>query len=52
MEQHSNMVQGGPLVEQVVTEALGENWISNSLIASIALQGGVPKRCIKIRTLP
>jgi ectoine hydroxylase-related dioxygenase (phytanoyl-CoA dioxygenase family) len=43
LEQHPNMVQGGPLVEQVVTEALGENWISNSLIASIALQGGVPQ---------
>ena len=43
MEQNPNMVQGGPLVEQVVTEALGENWISNSLIASIALQGGVPQ---------
>ena len=45
------MVQGGALIEQLVTEALGENWISNSLIASIALKGGVPKRCTKIRTL-
>jgi hypothetical protein len=37
------MVQGGALVEQIVTEALGENWISNSLIASISLKGGVPQ---------
>ncbi len=36
-------VQGGPLVEQLVTEALGENWICTSLIASISLQGGVPQ---------
>ena len=43
MEQSPTMVQGGPLVEQIVTEALGENWISNSLIASISLQGGVPQ---------
>lgn len=43
LEQHPSRVQGGPLVEQVVTEALGANWISNSLIASIALQGGVPQ---------
>lgn len=43
LEQHPNMVQGGALVEQLVTEALGENWISNSLIASIALKGGVPQ---------
>ena len=26
-----------------MTEALGENWISNSLIASISLKGGVPQ---------
>ncbi len=43
MEQHPTMVQGGPLVEQIVVEALGANWISNSLIASIALKGGVPQ---------
>ena len=43
LEQHPDMVQGGPLVEQIVTEALGANWISNSLIASIALKGGVPQ---------
>jgi ectoine hydroxylase-related dioxygenase (phytanoyl-CoA dioxygenase family) len=43
LEQHPSMVQGGALIEQLVTEALGENWISNSLIASIALKGGVPQ---------
>lgn len=43
LEQHPETVQGGPLVEQIVTEALGENWISNSLIASISLKGGVPQ---------
>lgn len=43
LEQHPAMVQGGALVEQIVTEALGENWISNSLIASISLKGGVPQ---------
>ena len=43
LEQHPDMVQGGALVEQVVSEALGANWISNSLIASIALKGGVPQ---------
>ena len=30
-------------MEQLVTEALGENWICTSLIASISLQGGVPQ---------
>ncbi len=35
--------QGGPLIEQLVTEALGANWVSTSLIASIALKGGVPQ---------
>jgi ectoine hydroxylase-related dioxygenase (phytanoyl-CoA dioxygenase family) len=43
LEQDPSMIQGGALVEQLVTEALGENWISNSLIASIALKGGVPQ---------
>jgi ectoine hydroxylase-related dioxygenase (phytanoyl-CoA dioxygenase family) len=43
IEQHPDMVQAGPLVEQLVLEALGPNWISNSLIASIALKGGVPQ---------
>ena len=37
IEQHPD--GGGALVEQIVTEALGENWISNSLIASISLKG-------------
>lgn len=43
IEQHPETVQGGPLVEQMITEALGENWICTSLIASISLQGGVPQ---------
>jgi len=43
MEHHPDVVQGGPLVEQLVTEALGENWICNSLIASISLKGVVPQ---------
>ena len=43
IEQHPDTVQAGPLVEQLVLEALGPNWISNSLIASIALKGGVPQ---------
>ena len=52
IEQHPDAVQAGPLVEQIVLEALGPNWISNSLIASISLKGGVPPGiCIKIRIL-
>lgn len=43
IEQHPLTVQGGPLVEQMVTEALGENWICTSLIAAISLKGGVPQ---------
>jgi len=43
IELHPSVVQGGPLVEQLITEALGENWICNSLIAAISLQGGVPQ---------
>lgn len=43
IEQHPSAVQGGPLVEQMITEALGENWICTSLIASISLEGGVPQ---------
>ena len=43
IEQHPDAAQGGPLVEQLVTEALGEGWICNSLIAAISLQGGVPQ---------
>jgi hypothetical protein len=43
MELHPATVQGGPLMEQLVTEALGSNWICNSLIAAIALKGGVPQ---------
>jgi ectoine hydroxylase-related dioxygenase (phytanoyl-CoA dioxygenase family) len=43
IEQHPSIVQGGALVEQLVTEALGSNWICTSLIASISLEGGVPQ---------
>lgn len=38
-----SVVQGGPLVEQLVDEALGPGWICTSLIAAIAVQGGVPQ---------
>lgn len=43
MELEPAIVQGGPLLEQLTTEALGPNWICNSLIAAIALKGGVPQ---------
>jgi ectoine hydroxylase-related dioxygenase (phytanoyl-CoA dioxygenase family) len=43
IEQHPDIAQGGPLVEQLVTEALGPGWICASLIAAISLKGGVPQ---------
>ncbi|MDG1697186.1 MAG: phytanoyl-CoA dioxygenase family protein [Ilumatobacter sp.] len=43
IEQDPEVVQGGPLIEQLLTEALGANWICNSLIAAIAEKGGVPQ---------
>jgi len=43
IEQHPSVVQGSALLEQLVTEALGANWICASLIASISLKGGVPQ---------
>ena len=43
IEQHPDIMQGGPLVEQLVTEALGPGWICTSLIAAISLRGGVPQ---------
>ncbi len=43
IEQHPDIAQGGPLVEQLVTEALGSGWICTSLIAAISLKGGVPQ---------
>ncbi len=43
IEQNPSVVQGGPLVEQLVDEALGSSWICTSLIASISLRGGVPQ---------
>jgi ectoine hydroxylase-related dioxygenase (phytanoyl-CoA dioxygenase family) len=43
IEQHPSVVQGGALIEQLVTEALGANWVCTSLIASISLEGGVPQ---------
>jgi ectoine hydroxylase-related dioxygenase (phytanoyl-CoA dioxygenase family) len=36
-------VQGGALIEQLVTEALGAGWICTSLIAAVSLEGGVPQ---------
>ena len=43
IEQHPDIAQGGALVEQLVTEALGQGWICTSLIAAISLKGGVPQ---------
>ena len=43
IEQHPKAIQGGPLIEQLVTEALGSGWVCTSLIAAISLQGGVPQ---------
>lgn len=43
IQQDVSAVQGGPLVEQLVTEALGLGWICTSLIAAISLKGGVPQ---------
>ncbi len=43
IEQHPSVMQGGALVEQLVTEALGSGWICTSLIAALSLQGGVPQ---------
>lgn len=43
IEQDPSVVQGGPLVEQLVNEALGHGWICTSLIAAISLRGGVPQ---------
>ena len=43
IEQHPDIAQGGPLVEQLVTEALGPGWVCASLIAAISLKGGVPQ---------
>ena len=43
IEQHPDITQGGPLVEQLINEALGRGWISTSLIAAISLTGGVPQ---------
>ncbi|MBV29222.1 MAG: hypothetical protein CL504_01170 [Actinobacteria bacterium] len=43
IEQDPSFVQGGPLIEQLMTEALGADWICTSLIAAISLKGGVPQ---------
>ena len=43
IEQHPSIMQGGPMVEQLVTEALGPGWICTSMIAAISLKGGVPQ---------
>ena len=43
IEQHPSAVQGGALIEQLITEALGPDWICTSLIGAISLKGGVPQ---------
>jgi len=43
IEHDPSGVQGGPLIEQLVSEALGSDWICASLIAAISLKGGVPQ---------
>ncbi|MGA9276910.1 phytanoyl-CoA dioxygenase family protein [Ilumatobacter sp.] len=43
IEHDPTVVQRGPLVEQLVDEALGPGWICSSLIAAIAVRGGVPQ---------
>ncbi|NCF44187.1 MAG: hypothetical protein GWP70_05120 [Proteobacteria bacterium] len=43
VEQHPSIAQGGPLVEQLVTAALGPGWVCTSLIAALSLRGGVPQ---------
>ena len=43
IEQHPSAMQGGALVEQLLDESLGKGWICTSMIASIALEGGVPQ---------
>lgn len=43
IEQHTDWVQGGPLIEQLVSEALGTDYICTSLIAAISIAGGVPQ---------
>ena len=43
IEQSTEIMQGGPLVEQIVNEAIGQGWICTSLIAAISLEGGVPQ---------
>lgn len=43
IQQDPDVVQGGPLIEQLVEEALGAGWICTSLIGAIAVKGGVPQ---------
>jgi ectoine hydroxylase-related dioxygenase (phytanoyl-CoA dioxygenase family) len=43
IELNLDVVQGGALIEQLVTEALGAGWICTSLIAAVSLAGGVPQ---------
>ena len=43
IEQHPSVVQGAAVVEQLLTEAMGPDWISTSLIGAISLEGGVPQ---------
>lgn len=43
IEHDPSVVQGGAVVEQLLSEAMGPNWICTSLIAAISLRGGVPQ---------
>ena len=43
IEQDPEFVQGGHVMEQLFTEALGEGWITNSFQALIAHPGGTPQ---------
>jgi ectoine hydroxylase-related dioxygenase (phytanoyl-CoA dioxygenase family) len=43
IEHDPSVVQAGPLIEQLMTEALGPGWICTSLIAAMSLEGGVPQ---------
>ena len=43
IEQHPGVVQGGAVIEQLLDEAMGKDWICTSLIGAISLEGGVPQ---------
>jgi len=43
IEQHPSVMQAGALIEQLLDEALGPDWICGSLIAAMSLKGGRPQ---------